>query len=108
MIKREYGENTPAETRAEANDTVDRKKRYKQIKECLKEAKEKGGLAGLTAKECAILMCKKGYIPTDERNFTAPRLTEMCDSGQVEPIGKVTCKSTGKTVTVYALREYVK
>ena len=31
----------------------------------------------MTAKEIAVEMYKKGYIPSDERNFTAPRLTEL-------------------------------
>lgn len=91
------------ETRAEAEATVDKQKRYKQIIECLKEY----GDIGLTAKECAVLMMRKGYIPTTERNFTAPRLTELSKTGVVEPIGKKVCSYTGKTVAVYALREVV-
>lgn len=90
------------ETRAEAETTVDKQKRYKQIIECLKETE-----TGLTAKECAVLMMRKGYIPTTERNFTAPRLTELSKTGVVEPIGKKVCSYTGKTVAVYALREVV-
>ena len=96
MIPRRYGENTPAETRAEANEIVDREKRYKQIIECL--------TSPMTAKEVAYAMWRKGYIPTTERNFTAPRLTELSYKGIVEPVGKTKCTFTGKTVTVYALR----
>ena len=47
----------------------------------------------------------KGYIPTSERNFTAPRLTELSKMGVVEPIGKKMCQYTGKTVAVYACRD---
>jgi len=103
METRLYGQMPTLETRAEAHEKVDKKKRYAQIKECLKEAMA-FGFAGLTAKECAVMMMQKGYIPTSERNFTAPRLTEMSQDGIVEPIGKTTCTYTGKTVAVYALR----
>lgn len=99
MIERRPGEYVPFDTRAEANETVDRNKRYAQIIECLREKPNQ------TAKEIAVMMAKKGYIPTAERNFTAPRLTEMTHTGKVEPIGKTQCKYTGKTVSVYALSE---
>ncbi|MBO7325884.1 MAG: DNA gyrase [Clostridia bacterium] len=101
MEERILGEYTTLETRGEANETVDRQKRYSQIMECLSEC------GALTAKECAVIMMKKGYIPTSERNFTAPRLTEMSKSGLVEPVGKKVCAYTGKRVAVYGLREVI-
>ena len=99
MIERRYGEIPTFDTRAEANDQVDKVRRYSQIIECLKETPE------MTAKEIAVRMMQKGYIPTSERNFTAPRLTEMSHRGIVEPCGKKTCTYTGKTVAVYKLIE---
>lgn len=102
MEKRQYGEFTTLETRADSHDSVDKQKRYKQIIEILSEKKN-----GLTAKEIACAMMMKGYIPTSERNFTAPRLTELSQKGVVEPIGKKVCRFTGKKVAVYALREEV-
>ena len=93
------------ETRAEAHEKVNKRIRYNQIIECLTEAQTKMHLKGLTAKECAVLMMQKGYTPTSERNFTAPRLTEMTKEGIVEPIGKQYCTYTGKKVCVYSLRE---
>lgn len=99
MIERKPGEYVPYDTRGEANETVDRNKRYAQIKECLTEKPQQ------TAKEIAAMMCKKGYIPTAERNFTAPRLTEMSQRGMVEAVGKTKCNFTGKTVSVYSLCE---
>jgi hypothetical protein len=89
---------TTLETRGESHEQVDKQKRYSQIIECLKECPK------MTAKEVAVMMMQKGYIPTSERNFTAPRLTEMCQKGIVEPIGKTVCQYTGKTVAVYSLR----
>ncbi len=92
------GEIVTLSTRSEANDSVDKNKRYEQIIECLK-------VKPMTAKECAVMMFDKGMIPTSERNFTAPRLTEMSQNGIVEPCGKKKCTYTGKTVAVYRLRQ---
>ena len=100
MIGRMPGEIPTLETRSESYETVDKKKRYKQIIEILKENPK-----GLTAKEIACVMYSNRLIPTNERNFTAPRLTELSKEGKVEPIGKKKCTFTGKTVAVYKLRE---
>lgn len=99
MEKRQAGECPTIEARHDAHDHVDKKVRYKQIIECLKEKPEQ------TAKEIAVMMMKKRYIPTSERNFVSPRLTELGHSGVVEPIGKKKCEYTGKTVSVWTLRE---
>ena len=93
------GEDPRLETRAAANESIDREKRYQQIMECLEDR------GASTAKEIAVWMCLSGMIPTSERNYSAPRLTEMCRKGMVEPIGKTKCSYTGKTVTVYGLVE---
>jgi hypothetical protein len=100
MEKRQPGEYTTYETRGESNDKVDRAKRYKQIMEILSAYPE-----GLTAKETAVLMMRKGYTPTAERNFSSPRITELMQQGKVEPIGKKVCEFTGKKVAVYAIRK---
>ena len=86
------------ETRREAHATVDKQKRYSQILEILEEMGE------ATAKEIAGRMCEKGYTPSSERNWSAPRLTEMEWDGKVKVIGKKTCAYTGRTVAVYKLR----
>ena len=106
MELRNYGKNTTLETRSEAQEGVDKRLRQQQIIECLLEAR-KGHLLGLTAKECAVMMMKKGYIPTSERNFSAPRIHELMDDGMVEPIGKQVCAYTGKKVTIYALTDKI-
>lgn len=97
IIKRMLGEYPPIETRAEANETVDRAKRYRQILNILKDG-------DMTAKEVAVEMCRRGYVPTSERNHSAPRLTELQAKGKVEAIGKKKCQYTGKTVAVYSIR----
>ena len=104
MEERMIGEFTTLETRSESHEKVDKQKRYSQIIECLLEA-EKGQERGLTAKECAVMMMQKGYIPTSERKVCSPRLTELGKMGRVEPIGKKICSFTGKKVSVWALRK---
>ena len=98
MEYRRIGEIPTLDTRTEAHETVDKKKRYKQIIDVLKANPK-----GLTAKEIACVMYCNRDIPTNERNFTAPRLTELSKMGIVEPIGKKKCSFTGKTVAVYKL-----
>jgi repressor of nif and glnA expression len=88
------------ETRRESLESIDKNKRYKEILEVL-------GNNEMTAKEIAVEMRNKGYIPTSERNFVSPRLTEMSIDGRVEPTGKRKCQFTGKTVTTYKKRENV-
>lgn len=86
---------TTYDTRPEANATVDRAKRYRQILICL------AGNENMTAKEISVEIHRMGYVPTSERNFTATRLTELVEQGRVEVVGKRKCRYTGKTVSVY-------
>lgn len=94
------GEPVTLGTRHDSNESVDKEQRYKQILEIMSEHS-----IPLTAKEIAVFMFSKGYTPTTERNFSAPRLTEMSQKGIVEPVGKKKCSYTGKMVSVYVLTE---
>ena len=98
MENRLPGQNVTFETRKLSEIKVDKKKRYSQILEILAGGKE------MTAKEIAVEMWNRGYIPSSERNFTAPRLTEMSQKGIVEPVGKQLCQWTHKMVAVYKIR----
>ena len=69
------------------------KKRYEQILERLDKPK--------TAKEIAVELFELGLIPSTERNYTAPRLTELEKMGFVKAVDKKKCKHTGKTVAIY-------
>ncbi len=99
MEYRRPGEMTTLETRAEAYETVDKKKRYKEIIEILTDSNEP-----MSAKEISVEMYKRGYTPTSERNFASPRITELLRNGTLDVIGKKKCNFTGKTVSVYELR----
>ena len=96
---RRPGTNPSLETRAEAHESVDKKKRYAEIIEIMEDNKEP-----MTAKEISVEMFKRGYTPTAERNFSSPRITELLKNGTLDVIGKKKCKFTGKTVSVYSLR----
>lgn len=96
MTNREPGEDVTLATRYEANEKVDRAKRYAQILTILTEP--------MTAKEVAVEMYMRGMTTNTDRNNAAPRLTEMSKDGRVEPVGKKKCSFTGKTVAVYARR----
>lgn len=85
------------ENRNFANLEVDKNKRYQQIIECL-------GTNEMTAKEIANEMYMRGMIPTNERNFTSPRITEMLQDGILEIAGKKKCEWTGKSVTMFRRR----
>lgn len=56
-----------------------------------------------TAKEIAVELYELEQIPSTERNYTAPRLTELEKKGLVRVIEKRRCKYTGKTVAVYEI-----
>ena len=75
------------------------KKRYEQILDRLDKPK--------TAKEIAVEMFELGLIPSTERNYTAPRLTELEKRGIVKVTGKKKCEWTGKQVAVYEKVNYL-
>ena len=95
IIERLPGEIPTLETRAEAEQAVDKRKRYEQILEVMSEYQP------LTAKEIAVRMYIRKYIPDKDRNHVSPRLTEMMYDGRVEPVGKKTCEYTHKKVTCW-------
>lgn len=70
-----------------------RQRRYNQILDRLDKPK--------TAKEIAVELFELGLIPSTERNYTSPRLTELEKMGIVKATGKKKCEYTGKTVAVY-------
>lgn len=72
---------------------LQKKIRYEQILSRMDSPK--------TAKEIAVELFELGYIPSTERNYVSPRLTELEKKGVVKATSKKKCKYTGKTVAVY-------
>lgn len=72
---------------------IKRQIRYNQILDRLDEPK--------TAKEIAVELFDLGFIPSTERNYTAPRLTELEQMGKIKVVGKKKCNYTGKQVAIY-------
>lgn len=72
--------------------------RYKQILDRLCSGNK-------TAKEIAVELYELGYIPSTERNYTAPRLTELESMGYVKVVDKRKCQYTGKQVAVYRMTQ---
>ncbi len=99
MEKRRAGEITTLECRAEAEESIDKKVRQNQVVEILEQGGE------MSAKEVAVEMMNRGYVPTSERNWSSPRITELCYKGIIEPVGRKKCQYSGKSVTVFAIRE---
>lgn len=88
------------ETRREAYESVDKQRRYQQILEIMKDMDKP-----MTAKEIAVEMYKRGYAYTDERNITAPRLTELLKKGVIDcSKTKVRCAYSGKMVSQFEIR----
>ena len=73
-----------------------RKIRYEQILDRLMTGTK-------TAKEIAVELFELELIPSTERNYTAPRLTELEKMGLVKVIEKRKCEYTGKSVAVYEI-----
>ena len=81
------------ETRAESLKKLDKNLRYTQIIECLKNENN-----GLTAREIA------NRLGSNERNYTAPRCTELVQKGKLEVIGKRYDTFTKTNVAVYKIK----
>lgn len=86
------------ETRRESYYTVltTLTERHKAVLTILKEC------GNMTAQEIATELYKRGITPTDERNFAAPRLTELADKELVQAVGKKICSKTGRSVTIWS------
>lgn len=84
------------ETRNESHKEIKKETemRYGQILNILKGNE-------MTAKEIAIKMYLMHLIPSDDRNFSAPRLTELVKKGRVKVVGKKICQWSRKKVAIY-------
>lgn len=55
----------------------------------------------MTASEITEALLQQGVIRYYDRNFAAPRLTELKQAGRVAVVGKRICPRTGKLVAVW-------
>jgi hypothetical protein len=89
--------NTTKESRRDSYDEIrpKRAKRRQLILEVL-------GGRQLTASEITEELLRHHVIQYYDRNFVAPRLTELKSEGLVETVGRRMCRRTGKRVAVWA------
>lgn len=85
------------DARGESYDTIETKRAARRglILEIL-------GSRQLTASELTEELLAKGYIKYYDRNFVAPRLTELKEAGIIHTTGKRLCHRTGKNVAIWA------
>ena len=103
MIQTRPGVYVEAETRAISNELVDKDQYYSWIIQVLKLYKDKA----MSAREIAIQLWRRGLTISDERQVTAPRLTELKRMWIVEAVGKEKDVITGRLVTKYRLKEHL-
>lgn len=85
------------DTRALANESVNRSPREQLVLKCLAERP-------MTVKQIVMRLYEDNLIPVPERNTVAPRVTELCDAGIIEEAGQTTCEYTKRTVTVFRIK----
>lgn len=84
------------ETRREGHESVLGKKTYRR-----KLILDVLGDRQMTVSEIVKALLDSGIIKYYDRNFVAPRLTELADEGKVKVVGKRPCIMSGKNVAVY-------
>lgn len=84
------------ETRQEGYESVLNKRTIRA--ELILEILDNGPM---TASEIVKELLDRGVIKYYNRNFVAPRLTELKEEGRVEVIGKRPCIMSGKNVAVW-------
>ena len=79
------GGSVTEETRRESYEAAKRDAAARRRRVVYEILKERGGM---TAREVAAELHRRGITATDERNFAAPRLTELKEAGKIEATGK--------------------
>lgn len=102
MIPRNNGEITTIECRNDSHEQLNKQKRRKDILWIMRNEDRP-----MTALQIAEQLFIHGLVGRVDRNYVAPRLTEMCIDGTVEPVGKQKCTTTGRTVTAFRIREAI-
>lgn len=88
-----------------ANTDLTRRESYDAIKAKRNDRRnlilEVLGSRQMTASELTEELLAKGYIKYYDRNFVAPRLTELKEAGIIQTVGKRLCTRTGKNVAIW-------
>lgn len=87
------------QTRWDSFEKLDKKRLHHLIISALAENSKRG----LTAREVAVILYNQGYVKSNERQATAPRLTELVDAGKAVVIGKRLDEISLKQVAVYSI-----
>jgi len=100
-IREDFLMGIPQETRRESHEAIkqDAATRRRVILEILTEHRD-----GMTAREVSAELHRRGITPTDERNYAAPRLTELYKAGKITCTSKRQCPLTKRYVAVWAVR----
>ena len=85
-------------TRRESYMQVNRNRMYDLILKTLIKNHQ-----GLTAREIAIILYNNGESYTNDRQATAPRLTELTAKNKVKVVGKRLDNITNKWVAIYKI-----
>lgn len=90
-------DETTMETRRESHEAIvpEKSRRAALILEVLGDGK-------MTVDDIVNALIARGRITTFDRNFVAPRLTEMKDAGIIEVVGKKISDRSGKRIAVWA------
>lgn len=101
LIERNFGEATTLETRHDSYELVLKhaNRRYGQIIAILDQGYK------MTIREIMYEMMKQGLIKEPDRNYVAPRVTELMAKGIVEPCGKKMDRLSNRMVTAFRLRK---
>lgn len=91
---------TTADTRRESHNAI---KPQKEDRRALVLKILKG--RRMTAEEVTEELIKIGAIPYFDRNFVAPRLTELSDMGKVRAVGRKKSKRTKRTIAIWEVNE---
>lgn len=97
------GGSVTGETRRESHTAI-QKEAAARRRVILSILTERGQL---TAREVAAELHRRGVTPSDERNYAAPRLTELREAGKVTVTGKKICNRTGRSVALWAVQQEV-
>lgn len=103
LNERRPGQNITLENRNLSNESVDKKNRKLEIINILRDANDY-----LSVREIAYKLFEEKKIPFFERNAVAPRITELCQEGILDPVGDDIDAWTGKKVTLYGFTDDVK